>query len=455
MVFILAIAVPVAHRKRASTQQTNTFAIFGDTTPLDDGPAVSPANISVPVASPGVASVPSSQKPSVVPTASVSEGETNTPATYVPGHLTRSENGLLLSEGLKSRILAQSGQRVPYGTGGQSSINFHGLPDFGAIYKDERPGNEGGWIYVSNSEVRLIKNKGGVGALTFDKHGNVMDYKMVLEGTTANCAGGKTPWNAWVSCEEHPSGLNWQVDPTGVREARPITLGMDGGLFETFAYDVRDRNEPHFFVTEDHFEGALRRFTPDSANWSDPWNILYGPGETEFLTLTPDSSGTAGQYGWTKNHETGKANAALHFQNAEGMDVYENELYFISKRFKSLFMLDLDTGTYTNQTTRHGLFDGGPDQLQRIVGDENELLYFTEDGGRDAGIHARNVKGQYFTILESPVYIDETSGLDFSPDATRMYVAYQKSGLLFEIRREDGLPFHGKTLNVKYHATSN
>jgi hypothetical protein len=362
MVFILAIAVPVAHRKRASTQQTNTFAIFGDTTPLDDGPAVSPANISVPVASPGVASVPSSQKPSVVPTASVSEGETNTPATYVPGHLTRSENGLLLSEGLKSRILAQSGQRVPYGTGGQSSINFHGLPDFGAIYKDERPGNEGGWIYVSNSEVRLIKNKGGVGALTFDKHGNVMDYKMVLEGTTANCAGGKTPWNAWVSCEEHPSGLNWQVDPTGVREARPITLGMDGGLFETFAYDVRDRNEPHFFVTEDHFEGALRRFTPDSANWSDPWNILYGPGETEFLTLTPDSSGTAGQYGWTKNHETGKANAALHFQNAEGMDVYENELYFISKRFKSLFMLDLDTGTYTNQTTRHGLFDGGPDQ---------------------------------------------------------------------------------------------
>jgi len=43
-----------------------------------------------------------------------------------------------------------------------------------------------------------------------------------------------------------------------------------------------------------------------------------------------------------------------------------------------------------------------------------------------------------------------------------MYVAYQgdgslqaletnKVGYLFEIRREDGLPFNGRTLNVAYH----
>uniref|UniRef100_A0A7S4NFI5 SMP-30/Gluconolactonase/LRE-like region domain-containing protein n=1 Tax=Odontella aurita TaxID=265563 RepID=A0A7S4NFI5_9STRA len=78
-------------------------------------------------------------------------------------------------------------------------------------------------------------------------------------------------------------------------------------------------------------------------------------------------------------------------------------------------------------------------------------MYFTEEGGRDAGVHARDKRGRYYTILESPVYQDETTGLAFSPDGKHMYVAYQKNGILFDLWREDGLPFHGLTLNVKYH----
>lgn len=332
---------------------------------------------------------------------------------------------------------------------------FPDLPDFGATYEDKHSGIQGGWIHVSISETTEVKNRGGVGTLSFDKNGDLVDYKMVLEGTTANCAGGKTPWDGWVSCEECRLAIHWQVDPTGTRESKLHQFARQRcGHFEAFAYDVRNREMPHFFVTEDHSKGALRRFTPDSADWNDPWNILYGPGLTEFLIVTPDSSGTAGRFEWTRDHNAGKKNAEKHFPNTEGMDVYENELYFVTKRFKSMFILNLDTGTYTNQTTRSGLFDGGPDQLQRILGDEGEILYFTESGGRDAGIHGRNAKGQYFTILESPVYEDETSGLAFSPDATRMYVAYQNSGILFVIRREDGLPFDEKSLNVKYHSTS-
>lgn len=121
-----------------------------------------------------------------------------------------------------------------------------------------------------------------------------------------------------------------------------------------------------------------------------------------------------------------------------------------------MYILDLDLGIYESHSTTSGLFNGQPDQIVRMFDDhmddiDDTLVYFTEDGGRLAGVHARNVDGQFFTIFESHQYTDETTGLSFSPDAKHMYVAYQDNGLLFDVTRTDGLPFYAKTLNVKYH----
>ncbi len=113
--------------------------------------------------------------------------------TYVPGNLTREEVGLMLSEGLRARIIATSGESVEYSDGTFSGIPFHGRPDFGATFPDTRPFNRGGWVYASNSEMEE-EGAGGVGSLTFNKDGEVIDYRMVLEKTTMNCGGGKTPW---------------------------------------------------------------------------------------------------------------------------------------------------------------------------------------------------------------------------------------------------------------------
>ena len=110
--------------------------------------------------------------------------------TYSPGNLTVQENGLLLSTGLKSRIIARSGQLVEFANGSKSTVNFHSDPDAAATY--EGPNNT--WIYVSNSEVRDSFN-GGVGALTFNADGDVIDYQMVLSNSRANCGGGKTTWD--------------------------------------------------------------------------------------------------------------------------------------------------------------------------------------------------------------------------------------------------------------------
>lgn len=66
-------------------------------------------------------------------------------------------------------------------------------------------------------------------------------------------------------------------------------------------------------------------------------------------------------------------------------------------------------------------------------------------------MHGRNIDGQFFTVVESPVFSLEVTGLAFSPDGMHMYMAYQVDGFLFDVVREDGLPFQAKTLDVQYH----
>jgi hypothetical protein len=127
-----------------------------------------------------------------------------------------------------------------------------------------------------------------------------------------------------------------------------------------------------------------------------------------------------------------------------------------------MYVLNLDSNTYTRFSTVAGLFAGQPDQIVRLTAnttctitadnlEEEGLLYFTEDGDKAAGVQARNQYGQYFTILESTIYEDETTGLSFSPDQKHLYIAYQDNGLLFDVTRMDGLPFSATTLNIKYH----
>ena len=74
----------------------------------------------------------------------------------------------------------------------------------------------------------------------------------------------------------------------------------------------------------------------------------------------------------------------------------------------------------------------------------------------DCGVHARDGSGRFYAILDGyPAYQSETTGLALSPDKRRMYFAFQATqngrGYVFEVTRQDGYPFGGATLDIKYH----
>lgn len=123
-------------------------------------------------------------------------GEDSSKVTeFTPGKLTVQKLGLLLSEGLDVKLVAVSGEHPLYKDGSRSDTAFHFRPDAGATFPDPRSSNAGGFIYVNNSEM-YRDGDGGVGSMTFDSNGNLLDYKMVLKGSTMNCGGGRTPWGS-------------------------------------------------------------------------------------------------------------------------------------------------------------------------------------------------------------------------------------------------------------------
>lgn len=226
-----------------------------------------------------------------------------------------------------------------------------------------------------------------------------------------------------------------------------------GGNYESFAYDDRS-STPFFFTTEDSSTGALVRFTPDSTALgcynsptpAEKWCTLNS-GTYDYLRVDSGSSGT---FSWGPRDQATPGR----YPNAEGIDVVNGKLFFVSKADRTLFELDLDAGTFIRTSTVSGSFNLQPDQFKAISpSDPNNMIYFCEDGGSNCDVHGRNsVTGEYFTIVTGDGYSTETTGLGFSPDGKYMLISFQEPGVIWQLWREDGLPFDGQIIDVKYHS---
>lgn len=345
---------------------------------------------------------------------------------------------------MQCKLLTSAGEPVALKDGSLSTENMHAKADGAGVIPHP---SDGGWYYVSNSEVSAT---GGVGSLRFDASGDVIGYERNLDTTSRNCGGGRTFWNTWVTCEENGStGYCYEVDPfTG--HTSQVKNVLEGGNYESFAYDNQDPDvTARFFTTEDASNGALVRYTPHSSAYASNYTILTTDnGLYDYLVL----NSVDGTFSWSSDIVDGEASASALFPNSEGIDVHNRVLNFVSKVKKELFTLDLVAGTWASTSTVSGAFDLQPDQLARIMGD-SDVLYFCEDGGGNADIHARDSSGQYYTIVRGDGYNTETTGLAFSRDNMFMYMAFQGDSNVYSFWRDDGLPFNGLVAYTKYHAT--
>ncbi|MEU2260544.1 alkaline phosphatase PhoX [Streptomyces sp. NPDC019645] len=318
-------------------------------------------------------------------------------------------NGIQLPAGFTSRVIARSGQKVA-----STSYTWHSAPDGGACFADGT-----GWIYVSNSE---INPSGGASAVRFSSSGAITGAYRILSGTRTNCAGGKTPWNTWLSCEEVSLGYVYETDPWGVNAAvRRDAMGRF--KHEAAAADPVRRV---VYLTEDESNGCLYRFIPTT--WGD-----LSSGTLQVLVAGTASSGS---FSWANVPDPdgsptatrSQVSGAKRFNGGEGCHYANDTVWFTTKGDNRLWQLNLTSGTY-ELAYDDSLVTGGSAPLtgvDNVTGSSSGDLFVAEDGGNMeiCLITPDDVVARFLRINGQSA--SEITGPAFSPDGRRLYFSSQR-----------------------------
>ena len=339
-------------------------------------------------------------------------------------------DGLRLPEGFSARIVARSGEPVLPG-----GYSWHVWPDGGATFATR----DGGWIYVSNSEIPLA---GGAGALRFDADGELVSAYPILEGTNINCAGGPTPWGTWLSCEEVSEGRVFETDPWGEVEAveRPAL-----GRFKHEAAAI-DPELACVYLSEDESDGLFYRF--ESSAIDENGHLSLTEGELQVAVVDE-----AGNVTWLPVPDPlvegdlptrQQVPEATVFKGGEGIWWFEGTVYLSTKGDNRIWAYDTQNQTIRTVYDRATAAD--PDALYGVdnltVSACGDVLV-AEDGGK-MRIVAVLPNGELKPLMQIEGQEDsEITGPAFDPSGTRLYFSSQRAtGLLGGITYEITGPFH-------------
>ena len=330
-------------------------------------------------------------------------------------------NGIRLPTGFTSRLIAMTGQEV-----GKSGYVWHAGPDGGATYA----AGEGGWVYVSNSE--LNGTRGGASAIRFASDGRIVSAYRILGGTRRNCAGGATPWATWLSCEEYHQGLVWECNPfeAGQGIARPA-MGR-------FAHEaaVVDPRTGYVYLTEDAHDGRFYRFRPASARDLSAGTLEAASVEGGFtVTWIPVS----------RNRPHRGRDTAV-FARGEGAWFSSGHVYFCTTGDNRVWALETATDKLeiiydaTKLGTNAPLRE--PDNL--TVHERSGDIYVAEDGAELqlvllAERHGQRILAPFLQLVGHVG--SEVVGPAFSPDGTRLCFSSQRG-------TDGGIDGPGKTFEV-------
>lgn len=388
-------------------------------------------------------------------------------------------NGVQLPAGFSSRVVAVYNEPPIAG----SDFVWHSDPDGGGVFRTE----DGGWIYLSNSEARdattissqipgglplngifdareslfrfnsigqaisgitplsipfVLPFQGGVSALRFDKDGNLVDAYPVQRNTTTNCSGGATPWGTWINGEEIRDGYMFECSP--LRDGgEPVRLDRFGRkAHEMVAIDVLGRACYHTEDISDKDRFYRTVFT-DSA-W--PLNgrpdfskgilqVLYVPAGIEAARLGPTP------ISWTNAIDNGRPQSDYYLENTtifagnEGVWFFEGLVFFTTKSDDTIWVIDTVANTIESVYQPSDGILGSPvdpneppmQGIDNITMTLDGEMIIVEDGG-DMRAMVRTLDGTVLPLLRLPGDPEKTevTGPAFSPDGRRLYVASQR-----------------------------
>jgi len=333
------------------------------------------------------------------------------------------ELNIAIPEGSSIRVVAESSKPVI----NNQPFLWHSAPDGGACFALE----DNGWVYVSNSE--LSKKQGGVSAIRFNQHGDIVDAYSILENTSRNCAGGKTPWGTWLSCEEHgDKGQVYECDPEGNKKAE-VKPAM--GLFNHEAVAVDPKS--HFcYMTEDVRDGCFYRFKPESKGDLSSGLLEVAVANKNVLS-------------WKKVDDPLAVNKPIRYQvkesarfkGGEGIVYHDNRVSFTTKIDNIVWQYHISTGIITR------IYDASEYKKPLLTGVDNievsqsgELL-IAEDGGNMQIVALDHDHQPHILVQIYGQDRSEITGPAFTPDGTRLYFSSQRgktgkseNGLTYEIQ---------------------
>ncbi|GAV39349.1 alkaline phosphatase PhoX [Streptomyces acidiscabies] len=406
------------------------------------------------------------------------------------GPLIPDPNGLLdLPRGFRYRVLSREGDQLRSGEGIVPS-NHDGMTAL--------QGRAGRVHLVRNHENRVTakhpvptvdgltydpEGKGGCTALTLSPHGDVLTERVAIAGTAVNCAGGPTPWNTWLTCEETEDragtngytkdhGYIFEVDPADPHRtgATPLTAM---GRFQHEAVAI-DPYTGAVYETEDAFDhpfGLFYRFLP--AKPLSGRGSLHAGGRLQAMRVpdVPDLSSiqtpgtTFDRIEWvdvpdpqavstpTRLQDYGRK-GITHAQKLEGCYWGGRSVYFVSSFAHSAQGSAAD---HFGQIWRYDPADRrltlvlvfGPDTDIQLPGESPDNICLAPSGGLmvcedgDGAQHVYGVtrKGEVYAMARGRQNIGtpdkpewgEFAGVTFSPDRRTMYVNCYTPGTTFAV----------------------
>lgn len=383
------------------------------------------------------------------------------------------ETFLSLPEGFQYNVFGKAGATM---SDGQPTPVLH--DGMGCFNAGEN------WALIRNHEIQAfagsggtvggtrrydVNGGGGTTTLTINKNSRLPTSEFTsLSGTVRNCAGGMTPWNTWITCEEtnlgtlagyaKPHGYCFEVSfSTKTERLAPVALTAMGRFrHEAVAVDAGG----FVYLTEDNNPAGFYRFVPNT------YGRLAAGGRLQMLMVRnqPNFDARAGQavgvsypVEWVDitdpNPPSAETNALAVFNQGftrggaifsrlEGCFAENSKIYFTSTNGGNLGLGQVweyespSRGTGTLKMIFESPSASVLNQPDNICFGQNGDLFICEDNGGAIFIRVLSPDGMMSNFAKNIVpgfQTSEFTGSVFSPDRQTLFVNVQTPGLTFAI----------------------